>query len=99
MKNEFSFLKIPAIIFIVFASCKKPVPELAVFVPKDAATIFVIDPKAITDKLSSSGITIDSFANLFEDKSNAYSLRWNDIKNSGIDLNSLVFTFKKESNS
>jgi hypothetical protein len=99
MKNKFSFLWIFSGLLFAFASCKKPVSQLALYVPKDAASVFTIDAKAIQDKLSSSGITIDSLANIFSDKTDEHSLHWSDIKNSGIDLNNSFFLFSKESNS
>lgn len=99
MKNKLSVFAIIAVIIIAFTTCKKPVPELSLYVPKDASFVLTIDSKAIMDKIASSGITIDSFANIFNKKNNEYALHWNDIKNSGIDLDKPVYVFAKETNS
>jgi len=99
MKNKLSVFAIIAVIIIAFTTCKKPVPELSLYVPKDASFVLTIDSKAIMDKIASSGITIDSFATIFNKKNNEYALHWNDIKNSGIDLDKPVYVFAKETNS
>ena len=99
MKNKFSAFAMIAVAVITFATCKKPVPDLALYVPKDASFVLTIDPKSIMDKIESSGITIDSLANLFTKKSDEYALRWSDIKNSGIDLTQPIYIFAKQANS
>ena len=99
MKNKLSVIAAVCFLIIAFAACKKPVPQLAKYVPKDASMVFTIDPQAIIDKIASSGITIDSLANMFTKKNDDYSLRWNDIKNSGVDLSKSIYFFSKETNS
>ena len=89
MKNKFSLPVIISFLLFAFSSCKQNVPQLALYVPKDAASVFVIDVKAITDKINSSGITLDSLANMFNKNENG--LHWSDIENSGIDLTKSVF--------
>ncbi len=99
MKNKyFAFISICTAI-IALASCEKPVPQLTVYVPKDASVVFTIDTKAITEKIASSGITVDSFVNMFSENSDAYAMHWSDIKNSGIDLEHPVYIFGKETTS
>src|ERR1700712_5196638 len=97
MKYKFSLPVIISFLLLAFSSCKQNVPQLALYVPKDAASVFVIDAKAITDKISSSGITLDSLANMFN--KNETGLHWNDIENSGIDLTKSFFVFSKQNNS
>ena len=97
MKNKLSLPVIISFLLLAFSSCKQNVPQLALYVPKDAASVFVIDVKAITDKISSSGITLDSLANMFDKNENG--LHWNDIENSGIDLTKSFFVFSKQNNS
>ena len=97
MKNKFSLPVIISVLLIAISSCKQNVPQLALYVPKDAASVFVIDAKAITDKITSSGITLDSLANMLNKSDN--DLRWSDIKNSGIDLTKSLFLFSKQNNS
>ncbi|MBV9962479.1 MAG: DUF4836 family protein [Parafilimonas sp.] len=99
MKHKLSAFVIIVLAIITFATCKKPVPDLALYVPKDASFVLTIDPKSIMDKIESSGITIDSLANLFAQKNDAYALRWDDIKNSGIDLTQPIYVFVKGTNS
>ena len=99
MKNR---LLITAIIFvtvIAYASCTKPESQLALYVPKNATRVLTIDTKAITDKIASSGITIDSLASLFKEDEGEPGLQWNDIRNSGIDLNKSVYIFSKQTSS
>ncbi len=95
MKNKFLLLAV--VLVFAITSCKHAVNQLALYVPKDAAAVFIIDAKSITDKISSSGITLDSLANMFN--KNANELHWNDIKNSGIDLTKSLIVFTKQSNS
>ena len=87
MKNKFLHFAAICFLMIAFAACEKPVSQLALYIPKDASSVFTVDPKAIMDKIASSGITIDSLANLFTKHDDEFALHWNDIKNSGIDLN------------
>jgi hypothetical protein len=97
MKHKFSLPVIISFLLLAFSSCKQNVPQLALYVPKDAAAVFVIDAKAITSKISSSGITLDSLANMFNRNDNG--LHWSDIENSGIDLTTSFFVFSKQNNS
>ena len=97
MKNRVSLLAIICLLLLSVSSCKQNVPQLALYVPKDAASVFIIDAKAITDKIASSGITLDSLANMLNKNENG--LRWSDIENSGIDLTKSFFLFSKQNNS
>lgn len=99
MKNKILSFAALCFLMIAFAACEKPVSQLAVYVPKDASAVFTIDPKSMMDKIASSGITIDSLANLFTTKTDDHDLQWNDIKNSGIDLNKPFYVFAKQTNS
>ncbi|MEP6466625.1 MAG: DUF4836 family protein [Parafilimonas sp.] len=99
MKNKLLAFTTTCFLIIAFAACKNAVPKLALYVPKDASVVLTIDPKSVMDKISSSGITIDSIANMFTKKDNDYALRWNDIKNSGIDLSQSIYLFSKQTNS
>lgn len=95
MRYKFSLIIVScALLFAV--ACKHNVPQLAIYIPKDAAAVFVIDAKSIADKINSSGITLDSLANMLHKNRN--SLHWNDIENSGIDITKPVFVFSKQSN-
>jgi uncharacterized protein DUF4836 len=91
MKNKLSLPAIISFLLLAFSSCKQNVPQLALYVPKDAATVFIIDAKAITDKINSSGITMDSIVNMMD--KHGSNLRWSDIENSGVDLTKPVFAF------
>ncbi len=95
MRHKFSLFAV--VIMFAIASCKQNVPQLAVYIPKDAASVIIIDAKAITDKISSSGITLDSLANMMN--KNETGLHWSDIENSGIDLTKSFFVFSKQNSS
>ena len=99
MKNKLSVFAIVSVAIIAFATCKKPVPDLALYIPKNASFVLTIDPKSIMDKIASSGISIDSLANLLDDKDDKYAVHWNDIKNSGIDLSQSIYIFATPANS
>ena len=98
MKNN--FLRTIAFCLVVFAvSCSKSASDLSVFISKDANAVFEVDPKTISDKIASSGITLDSLANLFSKQDDEAGLKWNDIENSGVDLSKPMFLFSKTTNS
>lgn len=97
MRNKFLLFAFASIFLITISSCKQKVSQLALYVPKDATAVFVVDAKAITNKISSSGITLDSLANMFNKNNNG--LHWNDIQNSGIDLTKPFLVFSKQNNS
>ena len=99
MKNKFSLFTAICFAMLAFAACEKPVSQLAIYVPKDASAVFTIDTKAIMDKIASSGITIDSLANMLTKNNDEFALHWNDIKNSGINLNKPLYAFVKQTNS
>jgi len=96
MKHKF----LSAVIVTMFVfGCKKPVSPLAEFIPKGAATIFMVDVNGIKDKVNSSGITIDSLVHLLSDDQTGNAIRWSDITNSGIDLEVPFFIFSDQNNS
>lgn len=97
MRNKFLLLPAIGIWFLAFTSCKHNTAPLALFIPKDADMVLEVDMKSLTDKISSSGITLDSLANMFEE--NESGLHWNDIENSGIDLTKSFFVFSRQNNS
>lgn len=99
MKNKFLPVVIVSIALLVFDSCKEEAHRLALYIPKDASSVFTVDIAAIKNKIVSSGITIDSLANLFSEHNSKNDLKWNDIENSGIDLTRTIYIFSKETNS
>ncbi len=96
MKNKPFNLLIAVLSIFVITSCHEKTQDLTRYIPKDASTVFVIDTKAISDKINSSGITLDSLANLFDKENNGE--HWNDVKNSGIDIGKPVYFFNKSGN-
>ena len=99
MKNLSRLFVVVFGLMLFVASCKKPVPDLALLIPKDASSVIEFDPKTLSDKIASSGIGIDSLANIVFQKNNTSALHWNDIKNSGISLTKPMFVFNKANNS
>lgn len=97
MKNKLSLPAVISVLLLALSSCKQNAPQLALYVPKDAASVFVIDTKAFTDKISSSGITLDSLINMFNKNQNG--LHWSDIENSGVDISKPFFVFSSATNS
>ena len=98
MKSK-RFVSAVCIALILAAACNKKAAELAIYIPKDASVVFVIDAKAITDKINSSGVNMDTLIKLFSDKDAHVKANWSDIKNSGIDLNKSLYFFERQSNS
>ncbi|HYJ63421.1 MAG TPA: DUF4836 family protein [Parafilimonas sp.] len=97
MKHKPLLPVVISVLLFALSSCKQNVPQLALYVPKDAATVFVIDTKAITDKINSSGITMDSIMNMMDKYGS--NLHWSDIENSGVDLIKPFFAFNSTTNS
>ncbi|HEY2725833.1 MAG TPA: DUF4836 family protein, partial [Parafilimonas sp.] len=97
MRNKFLLPAVLCAFLFALVSCKQHELQLALFVPKDATSVIVVDTKAITDKINSSGITLDSLANLFNKNEN--DLHWSDIENSGVNLDKPCFVFSRELNS
>jgi hypothetical protein len=98
MKNKISTIAAICFAIVFFAACKKPSSQLALYVPADASVVLTIDIKTLTDKITSSGLSIDSLTNLFSNPIGESSLNWSDIKNSGISLDKPVYVFFKEMN-
>ncbi|MBS1747031.1 MAG: DUF4836 family protein [Bacteroidetes bacterium] len=97
MKNKSFSLLFAVLSIIVITSCHEKTPQLALYIPKDVSTVLVVDTKTIADKINSSGITLDSIANMFNKNKNAKN--WEDVKNSGIDLTMPVYIFNKMNSS
>ncbi len=95
MRNKFLLLALAAM--LVIASCKQNAPQLALYIPKDAATVFVVDVKSITDKINSSGITMDSIVNMMD--KHGTDVTWSEIQNSGVDLTKSFYVFTSSINS
>jgi|SRR6478735_6083640 len=98
MKNKILTIATICFAIVFFAACKKPSSQLALYVPADASVVFTIDIKTLTDKITSSGLSIDSLTNLFSNPIGESSLNWNDIQNAGISLDKPVYVFFKEMN-
>lgn len=98
MKNKIAAAFILCAALFAFNSCKQAASSLALYVPKDASAVFVIDSKSVMDKIASSGITIDSLADMMSER-NGDGLKWKDIENSGVDVSKPFYVFTKETNS
>lgn len=84
-------------ITIAFSACHQTTSSLALYIPKDAAVVLEIDTKTVTDKIKSSGISMDSLMNMFNKNGNG--VQWSDIQNSGVDLTKPFFVFSSTINS
>ena len=98
MKNKIAAAFIFCAALFAFNSCKQTASSLALYVPKDASAVFVVDSKSVMDKIASSGITIDSLADMMSER-NGDGLKWKDIENSGVDVSKSFYVFTKETNS
>lgn len=94
-----NFLKLILLSVIAFAvtSCGKKTPTEAKYIPKDASSVVVINPKSLDEKLKSGNLSLDSFINRFKsfgDSTNTENLKkWEDFKNSGINLDNNLYFF------
>ncbi|HNJ58631.1 MAG TPA: DUF4836 family protein [Chitinophagaceae bacterium] len=97
MNKIISTLSLLVTIIVFTTSCGKKAPSEAKYIPKDATSIVVINQKTLEEKLKSGNITLDSFINKMldtKDSANAASLKkWQDFKNSGIDLDNNLYFF------
>jgi hypothetical protein len=89
MKNKFLLLAIA--LMVIISSCKQNAPQLAIYIPKDAAFVLEVDVNTIKNKINSSGITLDSLVNMMD--KHGSDLHWSDIENSGVDLTKPFFVF------
>src|SRR5258706_2096312 len=97
MRTKFYSILAISIVMLTLSSCKQNTTPLALFIPKNAAIVLEVDTKTITDKINSSGMTIDSLFGMFT--KNETGLQWDDIKNSGVDLTKPFFVFTNSINS
>lgn len=94
LRNTFLFAA--AAIMLVFASCKKPVPTQAKYIPKDVSFVFAANVKTLQEKLEKSKISIDSLFKkaVAESKSSAADIaKWDDLKNSGVKWQSEIYVY------
>src|SRR6187455_2122553 len=98
MKNKISAIVAICVVIVFFAACKKPSSKLALYVPADASAVLTIDAKTLTDKIASSGISIDSLANIFNNPMDENYIGWNSIQNAGIKLDKPIYAFLKDQN-
>jgi hypothetical protein len=95
MKNKFLLLVIA--VMVIISSCKQNAPQLAIYIPKDAAFVLEVDVNTIKEKINSSGITLDSLVNMMD--KHGSDLHWSDIENSGVDIKKPFFVFSSAINS
>lgn len=84
----------------LFYSCHKPGNKLSKYIPKDAYVVFDFNTKSVMDKASKANISFDSLARALNDEKSDSSIqkainKWNDIKNSGLDLDQPIYGFVK----
>lgn len=95
-KSFFKFILLSSIVMTI-TSCSKKTPSEAKYIPKDASNVFVINPKSLDEKLKSGNLSLDSFINRFKtlgDSIDADKLKkWDDFKNSGINLDNNLYFF------
>src|SRR5690349_20545310 len=87
------------LIVVLVTSCSKKAPKQTRYIPKDASAVFSINPKQLFDKLNNNHVNIDSI--IKSAAANDTTMRWtlDDIKNSGIDLESDVYLFVQQAGS
>lgn len=101
MKNIFRLPLLLTAILFAAASCKKAVPDQTKYIPKDAAFVFDLNWKSLSDKVAKGHISWDSLfhsavAEQESDTSvNKMRKEVSDFIHSGIDTTSNVFFFVK----
>src|SRR6478752_7627303 len=98
MKNKISVIVAICVGIVFFAACKQPSSKLALRVPADVSVVFTFDVKALTGKIASSGISIDSLASIFNNPMKENYISWNSMQNAGIKLDKPIYAFFKEQN-
>lgn len=99
MKKMMRYIPVVLVAAILINSCGKPGPKQTKYIPKDAYVVFGLNSKNIGDKIGKANISFDSVARIFahgDDSSATEAInKFNDLKNSGIDLDQEMFGFMK----
>jgi hypothetical protein len=87
------------LIVVFITSCSKKASKQTQYIPKDASAVFSINPKQLFDKLNNNHVNVDSIMKAAT--AGDTTMRWtmDDIKNSGIDMESDVFMFVQQAGS
>ncbi|MBS1578175.1 MAG: DUF4836 family protein [Bacteroidetes bacterium] len=77
---------------IFFASCSNSIKE-ARFIPKDATFVIVAQPASLNDKLAKANISLDTLYKEFADKDSSFNIKFEDLKNCGINWLGNMFVY------
>lgn len=90
-------------IILLITSCGKKAPNEAKYIPKNVSMVVAINPKSLEEKLKTGNLTFDSITNriLSNDKifTEENKKKWEDFKNSGIDLENNFYYFMTQKGS
>lgn len=99
MKTAYRYGTFLLLIVVLVTSCSKKTPKQTQYIPKDAGAVFSINPKRLFDKLNNNHVNVDSI--MKSATAGDTTMRWtmDDIKNSGIDMESDVYMFVQQAGS
>src|SRR5438309_6095629 len=99
MKSAFRYGTFILLIVVFVTSCSKKALKQTQYIPKDASAVFSINPKQLFDKLNNNHVNVDSIMKAAT--AGDTTMRWtmDDIKNSGIDMESDVYMFVQQAGS
>src|SRR3954469_1174650 len=99
MKTTYRYGTFLFLVVVVITSCSRKAPKQTQYIPKDASAVFSINPKQLSEKLNNNHVNIDSI--MKSATAGDTTMRWtmDDIKNSGIDMESDVYMFIQQAGS
>src|SRR3954464_9488488 len=99
IKTAYRYGTFLLLIVVFVTSCSRKGPKQTQYIPKDASAVFSINPKQLSEKLNNNHVNIDSI--MKSATAGDTTMRWTmeDIKNSGIDLESDVYMFVQQAGS
>ncbi len=85
----------------LMTSCKTSSPKQTKYIPKDSYVVFGFNSKSLLEKIGRANLNLDSLSKYFNDEGSDTTMikKWNDLKNSGLDMDEEVYGFVKSSGS
>src|SRR3954451_15815292 len=93
MKTTYRFGTFLFLVVVLITSCSRKAPKQTQYIPKDASAVFSINPKQLFKKLNNNHVNIDSIMKSATARDTTMRWTMDDIKNSGIDMESDVYMF------
>ncbi len=99
MKTAHRYGTFLLLIVVFVTSCSKKAPRQTQYIPKDASAVFSINPKQLFDKLNNNHVNVDSIMKAATAGDTTMQWTMDDIKNSGIGMESDVYLFVQQAGS